>query len=48
MTVRTVRASVYDLLFTASETMLTIAADPKQHHGARIGMTQCSTPGVRQ
>ncbi len=33
------KALVYDLLFkTASETMLTIAADPK-HLGARIGMT---------
>ncbi len=33
------RALVYDLLFkTASETMLTIAADPK-HLGARIGIT---------
>jgi Putative transposase/Transposase zinc-binding domain len=33
------KAAVYDLLFrTASETMLTIAADPK-HLGARIGIT---------
>ena len=33
------KAVVYDLLFrTASETLLTIAADPK-HLGARIGMT---------
>src|SRR5689334_11473299 len=33
------KAPVYDLLFrTASETMLTIAADPK-HLGARIGIT---------
>ena len=33
------RALVYDLLFrTASETMMTIAADPK-HLGARIGIT---------
>jgi hypothetical protein len=33
------KALVYDLLFkTASETMLTIAADPK-HLGARIGIT---------
>lgn len=33
------KARVYDLLFkTASETMLTIAADPK-HLGARIGIT---------
>jgi len=33
------KAAVYDLLFrTASETMLTIAADPR-HLGARIGIT---------
>jgi Transposase zinc-binding domain/Putative transposase len=33
------KALVYDLLFrTASETMLTIAADPR-HRGARIGIT---------
>jgi len=33
------KALIYDLLFrTASETMLTIAADPK-HLGARIGIT---------
>ena len=33
------KALVYDLLFkAASETMLTIAADPK-HLGARIGIT---------
>src|SRR5207302_7737525 len=33
------KAAVYDLLFqAASETMLTIAADP-QHLGARIGIT---------
>ncbi len=33
------KATVYDLLFrTASETMMTIAADPK-HLGARIGIT---------
>src|SRR3954462_7571402 len=33
------KAAVYDLLFrAASETMLTIAADPK-HLGARIGIT---------
>jgi hypothetical protein len=33
------KAAVYDLLFrAASETMLTIAADPK-HFGARIGLT---------
>lgn len=33
------KAVVYDLLFrTASETMMTIAADPR-HLGARIGIT---------
>ena len=33
------KAVIYDLLFrAASETLLTIAADPK-HLGARIGMT---------
>ena len=33
------KAIVYDLLFrAASETMMTIAADPK-HLGARIGIT---------
>jgi len=33
------KAQIYDLLFrTASETMLTIAADPR-HLGARIGIT---------
>ena len=33
------KAVIYDLLFkAASETMLTIAADPK-HLGARIGIT---------
>ncbi len=33
------KAVIYDLLFkTSSETMLTIAADPK-HLGARIGIT---------
>lgn len=33
------KAIVYDLLFKAStETLLTIAADPK-HQGARIGMS---------
>jgi hypothetical protein len=33
------KALIYDLLFkTASETMLTIAVDPK-HLGARIGIT---------
>src|SRR5207244_11315304 len=33
------KAAIYDLLFrAASETMLTIAADPK-HLGARIGIT---------
>lgn len=39
---------VYDLLFkTASETMLTIAADPK-HLGGRIGITAVLTPGDRR
>jgi hypothetical protein len=42
------KALVYDLLFrAASETMLTIAADPK-HLGARIGITAVSTPGARR
>jgi hypothetical protein len=37
------KAVVYDLLFkAASETMLTIAADPK-HLGARIGITAVSS-----
>ena len=41
------KALVYDLLFkAASETMLTIAADPK-HLGARIGITPCSPHGDR-
>ena len=42
------KAVIYDLLFKASsETMLTIAADPK-HLGARIGSYPCSTAGARQ
>ena len=42
------KAVIYDLLFKASsETMLTIAADPK-HLGARIGILAVSIPGVRR
>jgi hypothetical protein len=46
------KAVVYDLLFqAASETMMTIAADPK-HLGARIGITavlhRCFTHGDRR
>ena len=42
------KAEIYGLLFkAASETMLTIAADPK-HLGARIGITLCCTPGDRR
>jgi hypothetical protein len=42
------KAVIYDLLFKASsETMLTIAADPK-HLGARIGITSVLTPGARR
>ena len=41
------KAVIYDLLFKASsETMLTIAADPK-HLGARIGILSVLTPGAR-
>jgi Transposase zinc-binding domain len=39
------KAVIYDLLFKASsDTMLTIAADPK-HFGAKIGITAVPTPG---
>ena len=43
------KALPYDLLFkTASETMLTIAADPR-HLGARIGITAVlHNPGARR
>ena len=42
------KAPVYDLLFrAASETMLTIAADPR-HLGARIGITAVLLPGARR
>ena len=41
-------AVVYDLLFrAASETLLTIAADPR-HLGAQIGMTAVLHPGARR
>ena len=41
------KAVVYDLLFKASsETMLTIAADPK-HLGVASASCPCTTPGAR-
>ena len=41
------KAILYNLLFeTSSETMLTIAADPK-HLGARSASRRCFTPGAR-
>jgi hypothetical protein len=42
------KAVIYDLLFKASsETLLTIAADPK-HLGARSESPPCCTPGARR
>lgn len=42
------KSAIYDLLFkAASETMQTIAADPK-HLGARIGITAVLHTGVRR
>jgi len=40
------KAVIYDLLFKASsQTMLTIAADPKRL-GVKIASPRCSTPGA--
>ena len=42
------KAAIYDLLFrAASETMMTIAADPR-HLALASGSPPCSTPGVRR